>query len=224
MDLSKILSISGKSGLFQVVSQLKNAVLVESLLDKKRFPAFAHEKISSLEEIAVFTATEDKPLKEILKAFYDKLEGKPALDAKSDNKLIQAFFLEVVPDYDSERVYISDIRKIISWYNLLLEHQLLDFTEKEEEKSEEKKEENAEEAPVVKPAAKKKKPAETKNEGVVKTEGEKKSIEPITEVERSKHLETKKKKTSSMKSNSGKTAKKSVKPGTVRSPRKSSQS
>jgi len=174
MDLSKILSISGKSGLFQVVSQLKNAVLVESLLDKKRFPAFAHEKISSLEEIAVFTATEEKPLKEILKAIYDKLEGKPALDAKSDNKLLQAFFLEVVPDYDSERVYISDIRKIIGWYNLLLEHQLLDFTEKEEEKadvekSEEKKEEKKEEAavevPAVKPAAKKKKPTEHKAEG-----------------------------------------------------------
>jgi len=182
MDLSKILSISGKSGLFQVVSQLKNAVLVESLLDKKRFPAFAHEKISSLEEIAVFTATEEKPLKEILKAIYDKLEGKPALDAKSDNKLLQAFFLEVVPDYDSERVYISDIRKIIGWYNLLLEHQLLDFTEKEEEKAdeekseekeeekkeekeEEKKEEVAAEVPAVKPAAKKKKPSEQKSEG-----------------------------------------------------------
>jgi hypothetical protein len=172
MDLSKILSISGKSGLFQVVSQLKNAVLVESLLDKKRFPAFAHEKISSLEEIAVFTATEEKPLKEILKAIYDKLEGKPALDAKSDNKQLQTFFLEVVPDYNSERVYISDIRKIISWYNLLLEHQILDFSEKEEEKSEEekseeKKEETAEEEPVVKPVAKKKKPIEKNNEGEV---------------------------------------------------------
>jgi hypothetical protein len=169
MDLSKILSISGKSGLFQVVSQLKNAILVESILDKKRFPAFTHEKISSLEEIAVFTATEDKPLKEILKAIYDKLEGKPALDAKSDNNLILAFFHEVVPDYDSERVYISDIRKIISWYNLLLEHQLLDFTEKEVEKPEEKKEKEAEEAveviPVVKPAAKKKKPAGKTEEG-----------------------------------------------------------
>ncbi|MGA2821975.1 MAG: DUF5606 domain-containing protein [Bacteroidales bacterium] len=177
MDFSKILSISGKSGLYQVVSQLKNAVLVESLLDKKRFPAFAHEKISSLEEIAVFTATEEKPLKEILKAIYSKLEGKPALDAKSDNKLLQEFFLEVVPDYDSKRVYISDIRKIISWYNLLLENQLLDFTEKEEEKSEEekseeekseeKKEETAEEVPVVNPAAKKKKLTEKKAESEV---------------------------------------------------------
>ncbi len=181
MDLSKILSISGKSGLFQVVSQLKNAVLVESLLDKKRFPAFAHEKISSLEEIAVFTATEDKPLKEILKAIFDKLEGKPALDAKSDNKMLQAFFLEVVPDYDSDRVYISDIRKIISWYNLLLEHQLLDFTEKEEvkpeeAKTEEKKEETAEVAPVTEPAPKKKKAAVKKVEGE-KEAGKKKEIE-----------------------------------------------
>ncbi|MCX6247788.1 MAG: DUF5606 domain-containing protein [Bacteroidetes bacterium] len=164
MDLSKILSISGRSGLFQVVSQLKNAVLVESLLDKKRFPAFAHEKISSMEEIAVFTATEDKPLKEILKAIFDKLEGKPALDPKSDTKQLQAFFLEVVPDYDPERVYISDIRKIISWYNLLLENQLLDFSEKEEEKPEEKKEEPVAEAAEVKPPAKKKKPAEKKTD------------------------------------------------------------
>lgn len=170
MDLSKILSISGKSGLFQIVSQLKNAVLVESLLDKKRFPAFAHEKISSLEEIAVFTATEDKPLKDILKAIFEKLEGKPAPDPKSDNKVLQAFFLEVVPDYDAERVYISDIRKIISWYNLLLEHQLLDFTEKEEEKpeevkAEEKKEEPAPAGEEAKPAPKKKKAPAKKEEG-----------------------------------------------------------
>jgi hypothetical protein len=173
MDLSKILSISGKSGLFMVVSQLKNAVLVESIIDKKRFPAFAHEKISSLEEIAVFTATEDKPLKEILKAIYDKQEGKAAPDAKSDNKVLQAFFLEVVPDYDSDRVYISDIRKIINWYNLLTEYNLLDFSEKEE-KTEDKNPEPAATEPAeepVKTASKKKKPATTKEvtgEGAVK--------------------------------------------------------
>jgi hypothetical protein len=163
MDLSKILSISGRPGLYQVISQLKNSVLVESLLDKKRFPAFPHEKISTLEEIAVFTATEDKPLKDIFKAFYDKLEGKPALDAKSDNKMLQAFFVEVVPDYDVERVYISDIRKIVSWYNLLLEHKILDFTEKEEEKpeenTEEKKIETTQETPKEEKAEPKKKKA-----------------------------------------------------------------
>ena len=181
MDLSKILSISGKSGLFQVVSQLKNAVLVESLIDKKRFPAFAHEKISSLEEIAVFTATEDKPLKEILKAIYEKQEGKQAVVAKSDDKVLKAFFLEVVPDYDTERVYVSDIRKIINWYNLLQEHDMLDFTEKEEEKPEEEtvekglkpvsagvpvsKMKEEIQAEKEKPAPKKKKPAEKKPEG-----------------------------------------------------------
>jgi outer membrane biosynthesis protein TonB len=176
MDLSKILSISGRPGLYQIVSQLKNAVLVESLLDKKRFPAFAHEKISSLEEISVFTPTEDKPLKDVLKAIYDKLEGKPALDPKSGDKILQAFFLEVVPDYDSNRVYISDIRKIISWYNILTEHKILDFTEKEEEKpeakaeetTEEKKEEKKEAVPeeipiVTAPGTKKKKTSEKKS-------------------------------------------------------------
>ncbi len=168
MDLSKIMSISGKSGLFKVVSQLKNAVLVESLTDKRRFPAFAHEKISSLEEIAVFTSGEERPLKEILKAMYEKLEAKPAPDPHGDNGKLQAFFLEVVPDYDQERVYISDIKKMVSWYNQLLEHNLLDFTEKEEEKpaeevkkeAEEKKEEEKpaeEEAAENKPKAKKKK-------------------------------------------------------------------
>jgi hypothetical protein len=161
MDLSKILSISGKSGLFKVVSQLKNAVLVESIIDKKRFPAFAHEKISSLEEIAVFTATEDKPLKDILKAMFEKQEGKPGPDSHSDNKVLQAFFLEVVPDYDTERVYISDIRKIIGWYNLLAENNLLDFSEKEvvAEETKETPIDPEKEAEPVKPAPRKKKPA-----------------------------------------------------------------
>ena len=180
MDLSKILSISGKSGLYKVVSQLKNAVLVESIIDNKRFPAFAHEKISSLEEIAVFTATEEKPLKDILKAIYEKQEGKPAPESKSDNKVLQAFFLEVVPDYDTERVYVSDIRKIIGWYNLLAEHNLLDFTEKEEKAEDQKTEpvdaepakEEPEEEPV-KAAPKKKKPTSVK-EGTVKETTKKK--------------------------------------------------
>lgn len=136
MDLTKILSISGRRGLFRVVSQLKNAVLVESLIDKKRFPAFAHEKISTLEEIAIFTTGEDLPLKEILERMFKKHEGKPLDDLKTDDLFMKSYFLEIVPDFDQERVYTSDIRKIVTWYNLLLEHHLLDFTEKEEEKKE----------------------------------------------------------------------------------------
>jgi hypothetical protein len=128
MDLSKILSIAGKNGLFKVVSQAKNAVIVESMTDGKRIPAFGHEKISSLEEISVFTTGEDKPLKDILHTMFDKLEGKPAIDPKSEPAALKKFFTEMVPDYDPDRVYISDMKKIISWYNLLLEHNILDFS------------------------------------------------------------------------------------------------
>jgi len=135
MDLTKIVSISGKSGLFKVVSQGKNVVIVESLADQKRFPAFGHEKMSSLEEISVFTTGEDRPLKGVLKAFHEKLEGKAAIDPKSDNGLLFKFFQEIVPDFDSDRVYISDIRKMISWYNMLLAQNLLDFSEPEESKA-----------------------------------------------------------------------------------------
>jgi hypothetical protein len=135
-DLSKILSISGKRGLFKVVSQLKNAVLVESLIDQKRFPAFAHEKISTLEEISVFTTGEDIQLKNVLKTMFEKLESKPAIDTKTDDNALKSFFLTIVPDYDPDRVYASDIKKIIGWYNLLVENKLIDFTEKEEEKKE----------------------------------------------------------------------------------------
>lgn len=131
MDLSKILSIAGKNGLFKVVSQGKNTVIVESLIDQKRFPAFGHEKISSLEEISVFTTGEDISLKEVFKAFHTKLEGKSAPDPKSDNQALKTFFGEMIPDYDKERVYASDIRKMLQWYNILLMHDMLDFKEEE---------------------------------------------------------------------------------------------
>jgi hypothetical protein len=129
MDLSKILSIAGKNGLFKVVSQGKNSVIVESLNDLRRFPVFAHEKMSSLQEISIFTTGEDMALKDVFKVFHEKLEGKPVIDPKSDNISLKKFFLEMVPDFDQERVYVSDIKKLASWYNQLLEHGLLDFSE-----------------------------------------------------------------------------------------------
>ncbi len=148
MDLSKILSLAGKNGLFKVVSQAKNAVIVESLNDGKRFPAFGNEKISSLEEISVFTTGDDIALKEVFKAFHEKLEGKPAIDSKSDNPTLKKFFLGMVPDYDQDRVYVSDIKKMVSWYNMLLQQNLLDFSEKDGEGNSE--EANADEQPAEK--------------------------------------------------------------------------
>ena len=138
MDLTEIMSISGKPGLYKMISQTKNGMLVESMLDQKRFPVFAHEKISSLEEISIFTETEDLPLKDIFKKINDLLEGGKALSHKSSPEELKEFFDDVVPDYDKERVYVSDIKKVIQWYNLLHEKDMLDFTEDEEDKEESK--------------------------------------------------------------------------------------
>jgi hypothetical protein len=143
MDLSKILAISGKPGLYMMLSETKTGLLVEAMDTKKRFPVFAHEKISSLEEISIFTEDEDLPLKEVLKKIYDSLEGKKAPDHKSDPKELKAFFKEAVPEYDEERVYNSDIKKVIHWYNQLHEHKMLDFTAEEEEEEEKKEEDKA---------------------------------------------------------------------------------
>jgi hypothetical protein len=132
-DLSKILSITGKPGLFKMVAQAKNGVIVESLIDGKRFQAFTHDKVSSLEEISVFTDADDKPLREILKTIREKTEGGKAPDPKSDNQKLKDFFETIMPDYDRDRVYVSHMKKIYAWYNLLQEKDMLEFTEKPEE-------------------------------------------------------------------------------------------
>ncbi len=131
MDLSKILAISGKPGLFNSLAQTKTGVVVESLIDGKRFPAFAHERISSLAEISVFTNDDDMPLEDVFKKIFEKYEGGQAIDHKISGDKLKAFLLEIVPDYDQERVYTSDIKKIVMWYNLLIENEMLDFSEEE---------------------------------------------------------------------------------------------
>lgn len=132
MDLTEILSISGKPGLYKMMSHTKNGMLVESMSDKKRFPVFAHEKVSSLEEISIFTETDDIQLKEVFKKIHTMLEGEKALSHKSSADELKDFFDDVVPDYDKERVYVSDIKKVIQWYNVLHEMKMLDFTAEEE--------------------------------------------------------------------------------------------
>jgi hypothetical protein len=125
MNLKDILSITGKPGLFKTVAQAKNGVIVESISDGKRFQVFANDKISSLEEISIFTNADDLPLKEVIKRIYDKENGAVAADPKSDDKSMREYFASVVPEYDQERVYVSHIRKILAWYNLLNSHQLI---------------------------------------------------------------------------------------------------
>ncbi len=146
MEMKDIMAISGKPGLYKFVAQGRNAIIVENIETGKRTSAFTSERINSLEEISVFTDEKDIPLKEVLKAIFDKEEGKESISPKSDPQELKEYFAEVVPDYDRERVYVSDIKKIISWYNLLQKNDMLSFPDEKEqvEESEEKPAEDTE--------------------------------------------------------------------------------
>lgn len=120
MEFSKIISVTGKPGLYQVMSQSKNAIIVESLTDKKRLAINSTQNVSLLENIAIYTYEEDVPLLDIFTAMFEKTEGKAALSHKESAKNLTAFFAEVLPNYDDERVYASNIKKVIQWFNLLV--------------------------------------------------------------------------------------------------------
>lgn len=138
MDLSKILSISGKPGLYILIGEAKSNIIVESLLDGKRTPAFPHERISSLKEISIYTSNEDVPLDEVFKSLHEIQEGKPVDDPKRmSSNAIKTLFEQILPDYDKEAVYTSDMKKVFTWYNLLLNKDLLDFSEEEKEENKE---------------------------------------------------------------------------------------
>ncbi|MFV0377927.1 MAG: DUF5606 domain-containing protein [Mangrovibacterium sp.] len=131
--LKGILSISGQPGLYKLVAEAKNSIIVESILTGKRMPAFSSSKVSSLGDIAIFTHTGEVALKEILKSISEK-ENAGATGKLEGNEL-KAYFATILPDYDRDRVYTSDMKKIIQWYNLLQQNGLLNF---EEETPEEK--------------------------------------------------------------------------------------
>lgn len=144
MDLTEILSITGKPGLYKMVANVKNGLIVESLIDKKRFPVFAHERISSLEEISIFTTSEDMPLKEVFEKMYNHLNDEPLEPHMKSAETMKTLFRTVIPDYDEEQVYSSHIKKIFAWYKQLKENDLLNFDE--ESTSEEKETESPTEA------------------------------------------------------------------------------
>lgn len=130
--LREILAITGKPGLFRIISQGNRMLLVEELKTKKRFPAHSRDKVVSLGDIAMYTDSGDKPLGEILDLVYSKNEGK-TLDVKkliADGKLREEFET-VIPDFDQERVYNNDIKKLFTWYNILVEEGFTKFTDDE---------------------------------------------------------------------------------------------
>lgn len=137
MEFNKIISVAGKPGLFHAISQTKTGFIVESLIDKKRFPIPSNNNVSLLENIAIYTYEEEVPLLTVFKTMYEKTEGKETISHKESGQKLTAYFSEILPEYDEERVYTSNIKKVIQWYNLLVKSGL-DFSviETTEENSE----------------------------------------------------------------------------------------
>ena len=156
MDISGVLAISGKPGLYKVIGQSKETLIVQSLIDGRKFPASASNRVSSLEDISIYTYEEDMPLADVLGKIFKNLSGKEALSHKSKPEELKAFMVSVLPDYDEDRVYGSDIKKLVQWYNSLLSAGIL-----KEEKKDAKKTTTAKK-PVAKKTTTAKKPAAKK--------------------------------------------------------------
>ncbi len=142
--LKDILAISGQSGLFRFLSQSRNGIVVEHLETKQRSNAYASAKISSLEDISIFTDEGDIPLKEVFEAMAEKLGDEDPISHKASGNELKAFMGEVLPTYDRDRVYVSDIKKMVQWYAILKKLDMLNFEEEEDEnkQDEEKGSEN----------------------------------------------------------------------------------
>lgn len=167
MNLTGIIAISGKPGLYKVLAQGKNNIIVESLEDKKRVPAYASDRISALDDISIYTYDEDKPLREIFTSIYEKESGKETISHKEDQNKLKAYLIEVLPNFDQERVYASDIKKIFQWYNLLHKAGALILDEEVKEDA------ATEEAPKAKKAAKAKETEAPAEEEKAKTPAKK---------------------------------------------------
>jgi len=140
MKLEKVIAIAGKPGLYEIISQSKSGVIVESLADKKRFPVNSLHNISTLNDIAIYTYEEEVPLKQVFLSIFEKQAGEKSIDPKSSKNDLINYFGEVLPGFDEERVYPSNIKKILSWYNALVDAKF-DFSSIKQELEEESAEE-----------------------------------------------------------------------------------
>lgn len=142
MSLEKVLAIAGKPGLYKLIAQTRGGFVAESLIDKKRLSVNVQQNVSVLSEIAIYTLSEEVPLKEVFKNIKKKENGgQTSVKAKDSKDALEEYFFEVLPDYDEDRVYVSDIKKVIQWYNLLQEHNMLDLEEDSKAKKETVKDE-----------------------------------------------------------------------------------
>ena len=178
MELKEIISITGRPGLFKVVTQGKNNVIVESIVDKKRFPAYASDRISTLGDISIYTTDEDVKLTDVLVSFHDHYEGRACPSHKEELSVLEGLLEKILPNYDKDRVYKSDLRKIFQWYNILIKAgiKIKETAEKEAsteadtEKKEVKKASPKKSPPKkVAPKSKGGKPSSAKKSGPTKT-------------------------------------------------------
>ena len=137
MGLEKILSVAGKPGLYKLITQTRSGFVAESLLDGKRITVSLRSSVSVLSEIAIYTLEEEVPLREVFLKIQEKENGgKTSVGHKEEKIKLEEYFFEVLPNYDEDRVYISDIKKIIQWYNILTENKITDFSIDKENKQE----------------------------------------------------------------------------------------
>lgn len=141
MGLEKILSVAGKPGLYKLITQTRTGFVAESLLDGKRITVSLRSSVSVLSEIAIYTLEEEVPLRDVFKKIQEKEDGgKTSIGHKEEKIKLEEYFFEVLPNYDEDRVYVSDIKKVIQWYNILVDNKITDFSSEEvasEEASEE---------------------------------------------------------------------------------------
>ena len=142
MGLEKILSVAGKPGLYKLITQTRTGFVAESLLDGKRITVSLRSSVSVLSEIAIYTLEEEVPLRDVFKKIQEKENGgKTSIGHKEEKIKLEEYFFEVLPDYDEDRVYVSDIKKVIQWYNILTENKITDFSSEEVESEEAAEEE-----------------------------------------------------------------------------------
>ena len=137
MKLDKILSIPGKPGLYEIVTQTRGGFVAKSIIDEKKISVSYKNNISVLSEIAIYTLEEEVPLKEVFKNIFNKENGKStSISHKASKDELEEYFFEVLPNFDEDRVYPSDIKKVIQWYNILVTKGLIDLVEETEEDAE----------------------------------------------------------------------------------------
>lgn len=141
MGLEKILSISSKPGLYELKAQTRSGFVAQSLQDGKKIAVNLRHDVSLLSEIAIYTQEDEVPLPEVFEKIFNKENGKKSIDHKKSKNELTSYFEEILPEYDKDRVYASDIKKIFQWYNLLIDNGITTFKKEEEEATEAKSDE-----------------------------------------------------------------------------------